>query len=173
MKRIESASMKEKWKAVRANVKEAKEEETKAESARGKEKTLTGTGGALSFVVHEHHATHLHWDFRLEMDGALRSWAVPKGPPTVDGVRRLAVETEEHALEYGGFEGEIPEGQYGAGQVIIWDKGTYEAESVHEDKIVFVMNGAKMKGRYCLIRMLSMGPKNWLLFKMKDKEKKE
>ena len=169
MKKYDAAKMKEKWKAVRSKM-EGEKTEVEAQKKETKTPKARKSGGALSFVVHEHHATHLHWDFRLEMHGALRSWAVPKGPPTVEGVKRLAVETEEHALEYGKFEGEIPEGQYGAGEVIIWDNGTYELESLHEDKIVFVMKGAKMKGRYCLIRMERMGPKNWLLFKTKDKK---
>ena len=186
MKKYDAAKMKEKWKAVRSKM-EGEKTEVEAQKKETKTPKARKSGGALSFVVHEHHATHLHWDFRLEMDGAhfllrqkgapfpkgkraLRSWAVPKGPPTVEGVKRLAVETEEHALEYGKFEGEIPEGQYGAGEGIIWDNGTYELESLHEDKIVFVMKGAKMKGRYCLIRMERMGPKNWLLFKTKDKK---
>ncbi|KON29857.1 hypothetical protein AC482_05395 [miscellaneous Crenarchaeota group-15 archaeon DG-45] len=119
------------------------------------------------FVVQEHHATRLHWDFRLEMDGVLRSWAVPKEPPTRAGVRRLAVQVEDHQLDYIDFEGVIPEGEYGAGTVEIWDRGTYSLESRKPDKLVFEISGQKMKGRYVLLNFTDK-PENWLLFKTKD-----
>lgn len=117
------------------------------------------------FVVQEHHASHLHWDFRLEMDGVLKSWAVPKGVPEKKGEKRLAVATEDHPIEYIDFEGEIPEGQYGAGKVIIWDKGTYEMLERRDDKIEFILNGKRISGRYVLIRLKNQ-IKNWLLIKL-------
>lgn len=117
------------------------------------------------YVIQEHHATHLHWDLRLEMDGVLKSWAVPKEPPAKPGIKRLAVETEDHPMDYAKFEGAIPTGQYGAGIVKIWDSGTYEPQSMEPDKLVFKLNGKRLKGVYCLIRFKSTGPKNWLFFR--------
>jgi len=119
------------------------------------------------FVVQEHKARNLHWDFRLEMDRVLKSWAVPKQPPLVQGIKRLAVQVEDHALSYINFEGEIAEG-YGAGTVKIWDSGTYDLESKHAEKIVIVLHGKKLKGRYCLVKFKKEGmKKNWLFFKLK------
>ena len=120
------------------------------------------------FVVHEHHASHLHWDLRLSMDGVLKSWAVPKEPPLEPGVRRLAIQVEDHALDYADFEGTIPEGEYGAGEVKIWDKGTYSLESRHENKMVIILSGRKLKGAYVLLRFRPEKEKNmWLFFKRK------
>lgn len=116
------------------------------------------------FVVQEHKATHHHWDFRLEMDGVLKSWAVPKEPPKAKGVKRLAVQVDDHDLSYADFEGIIPEG-YGAGTVKIWDRGKYEMISKHKSKMVFELKGKKLKGEYVLLRFEKAGPKNWLLFK--------
>ena len=116
------------------------------------------------YVIQEHHATRLHYDLRLEMDGVLKSWAIPKVPPLEKGVKRLAIETEDHSLDYADFEGVIPEGLYGAGRVKIWDRGTYELEERTEDKIVFRVNGKKLKGRYCLIKFRGR-EKSWLFFK--------
>ena len=117
------------------------------------------------FVVQEHHAKHLHYDFRLEIEGVLKSWAVPKEPPKVKGVKRLAVAVADHDIDYANFEGKIPEGEYGAGKVKVWDKGRYKMISKHKSKIVFELKGKKLKGEYVLLRFEKAGPKNWLLFK--------
>jgi bifunctional non-homologous end joining protein LigD len=119
------------------------------------------------FVIQEHHATRLHWDFRLEMDGVLKSWAIPKTPPLKPRIRRLAVAVEDHKLDYVDFEGTIPEGEYGSGTVKIWDRGTYNLESREPKKIVFNLDGKKMNGRYTLIHFTDK-EKNWLLFKTKS-----
>lgn len=124
------------------------------------------------FVVHEHHATRLHWDFRLEMDGALKSWAVPKGPPTEPGVKRLAIEVEDHPLSYIDFKGVIEEG-YGAGTVDIWDEGTYEWESREDKLFKIVMAGEKLKGRFKMIFTGYGGGKGWLLIKSRDESRDE
>jgi DNA ligase D-like protein (predicted 3'-phosphoesterase) len=118
------------------------------------------------FVIQRHDASRLHWDFRLEIDGVLKSWAVPKEPPTRPGLRRLAVAVEDHDLDYIDFEGVIPEGEYGAGTVEIWDSGTFELESRKPEKIVFELRGEKMKGRYTLVHFTEKA-ENWLLFKSK------
>lgn len=115
------------------------------------------------FVIHEHHATHLHWDFRLEKDGVLKSWAVPKGVSEKKGVKRLAIQVEDHELSYIDFEGTIPEGQYGAGTVKIWDKGAYELESETDKKIVFKLKGKRLKGNYTLVHLKE---NQWLLIKL-------
>jgi len=126
------------------------------------------------FVVQEHHATRLHWDFRLELDGVLKSWAVPKEPPLRPGVRRLAVQVEDHPLDYVDFQGLIPEGEYGAGTVTIWDKGVYELSSRAENKIVFSLRGERMRGEYVLLRTGFQGdPKNWLIFQAKPRGEPE
>jgi len=123
------------------------------------------TGGGKIYVVQKHDATHLHYDLGLEMDGVLKSWAVPKTPPTERGVKRLAVQVEDHPVEYADFEGTIPEGQYGAGTVEIWDKGQYVLKERDENKLVFEVKGRVLRGVYCLIRF--KGKKNWLFFKKK------
>lgn len=121
------------------------------------------------FVVHEHHASRLHFDFRLEMKEVLRSWAIPKGPSMNPSEKRLAVSVEDHPLEYFDFEGLIPEGQYGAGPVVIWDSGTYELNEKKADKISFVLDGEKLSGAFTLMRLKGKGKGNeWLLIKKKD-----
>jgi DNA ligase D-like protein (predicted 3'-phosphoesterase) len=129
----------------------------------GGEVVEDGKKGAI-YVIQRHQATHLHYDFRLEKDGVLKSWAVPKEPPVEKGVKRLAMEVEDHPLEYAGFEGEIPEGEYGAGTVQVWDKGTYETEKWGESEIIINIHGSKLNGRYCLIKFKKEG-NSWLLFK--------
>ncbi|MEM3694219.1 MAG: DNA polymerase ligase N-terminal domain-containing protein [Candidatus Bathyarchaeia archaeon] len=120
------------------------------------------------FVVQFHKATQDHWDFRLEMDGVLKSWAVPKEPPTKPGIRRLAVQVEDHPLSYITFEGTIPEGQYGAGTVEIWDSGNYVLESRKPSKIVFRLEGKRMRGRYVLLQLSRGSGENWILFQAKE-----
>ena len=124
-----------------------------------------GKRGGRSFVVQRHSATRLHYDFRLERNGVLASWAVPKGLPTKTGARRLAVHVEDHPLSYGGFEGEIPKGQYGGGVVDIYDAGTYEIESEHDDgRITFRLHGERLDGRWSLVPAHMDGEeRNWLL----------
>jgi bifunctional non-homologous end joining protein LigD len=126
-------------------------------------KPVIGQGN--SFVIQEHHARRLHYDFRLERDGVLVSWAVPKNLPDTTSVNHLAVHTEDHPLEYGGFEGIIPKGEYGAGKVIIWDSGTYEAEKFRDDEVVVNLHGSKISGRYALIQT---NGDQWLAHRMKD-----
>jgi DNA ligase D-like protein (predicted 3'-phosphoesterase) len=116
------------------------------------------------YVIQKHDASHLHYDLRLERDSVLKSWAIPKQPPTQSGVRRLAVQVEDHPIEYADFEGVIPEDEYGAGTVEIWDKGTYETTKWREDEIIIQLNGTKLSGRYCLIRFNKV-KNGWLFFK--------
>lgn len=117
------------------------------------------------YVIHKHAATHLHYDLRLEMDGVLKSWAIPKEPSTIPSVRRLAVQVDDHPIEYANFQGNIPEGEYGAGTVEIWDKGTYEMIDRKEDKLIVEINGDRLKGAYVLVRFKDK--RNWLFFKKK------
>jgi DNA ligase D-like protein (predicted 3'-phosphoesterase) len=121
-----------------------------------------------TFVVQKHHARTLHYDFRLEKDGVLKSWAVPKGVPETVGPRRLAVQVPDHALEYGSFEGTIPEGHYGAGTVEIWDEGTYDLLEWSDQSIKFTLHGHRLRGTYSLIRFPRKGPRDWLLFRRSD-----
>ncbi|MGZ8390828.1 MAG: DNA polymerase ligase N-terminal domain-containing protein, partial [Rhodoplanes sp.] len=131
-----------------------------------------------SFVVQKHAARRLHYDFRLELDGVSKSWAVTKGPSLVPGEKRLAVHTEDHPLDYGGFEGTIPKGQYGGGTVMLWDRGRWIPEgdphaAYKKGHLTFTLEGEKLKGRWHLVRMRSRkGDKheNWLLIKGEDAE---
>ncbi|UCD97287.1 MAG: hypothetical protein JSV35_03555 [Candidatus Bathyarchaeota archaeon] len=127
---------------------------------------------APRFVIQEHQARSLHYDFRLSRDGVLKSWAVPKGVPLQPGIRRLAVETEDHPLEYGMFEGVIPKGEYGAGIVKIWDKGSYRLKIWHDDKIEFYLDGERVNGMYALVKLKKYSQRKqdqnqWLLIRMK------
>ncbi|NKY84071.1 ATP-dependent DNA ligase [Nocardia veterana] len=124
-----------------------------------------GPGSGDRFVVQEHHARRLHWDVRLERDGVLVSWAVPKGPPTSPSQNRLAVHTEDHPLEYLHFHGTIPRGEYGAGQMTIWDTGTYDTEKWREDEVIVHFHGERLSGRYAFIRT---DGKQWLMHLMKS-----
>jgi bifunctional non-homologous end joining protein LigD len=132
--------------------------------------------GANTFCVQRHDATRLHYDFRLEMDGVLKSWAIPKGPVLDPGVKHLAAMVEDHPVEYGGFEGNIPEGNYGAGSVMLWDRGTYElvgdaggAEQVARGDLKFRLHGEKLNGEFALVHMKGRGKGNdWLLIKKRD-----
>jgi bifunctional non-homologous end joining protein LigD len=140
---------------------------------RDPKKTPEPMGGARSgarkhsneptFVIQEHHARALHWDFRLEHDGVLVSWALPKGLPENPKTNHLAVHTEDHPLEYGSFAGDIPKGEYGGGQVIIWDHGTYELEKWSDREVMVVLHGERSEGRYVLF---ATGGKNWMIHRM-------
>ena len=139
------------------------------ERKRSFEKTPEPRGGGdrpdsgRRFVVQEHHARRLHWDLRLEHDGALASWALPRGVPQDPKRNRLAVRTEDHPLEYLEFEGEIPAGQYGAGTVTIWDRGSYEAEKFRDDEVIFTLAGERVRGRYALF---ATDGDNWMIHRM-------
>lgn len=137
------------------------------------------------FVIQKHDARNLHYDFRLEIDGTLKSWVVPKGPSTDPSQKRLAIPTEDHPLDYADFEGVIPEGQYGAGTVMVWDRGSYEniktqdnhgdtltmSDCYEKGQIEITLNGEKIRGNYALIRTDSdRKDGNWLLIKMDDEE---
>jgi len=138
---------------------------------------------ALLFVIQKHDASHLHYDFRLEMDGVLKSWAVPKGPSTDPKMKRLAMQVEDHPYDYRTFEGLIPKGEYGGGTVIVWDEGTYEPiekikgkaaqekhllHQLHEGSLKIILHGKKLKGEFALVKTHGMSENSWLLIKHKD-----
>src|SRR5512134_3111067 len=142
-----------------------------------------GPGEGRLFVVHQHAATRTHWDLRLQMEGVLRSWAVPKGPSADPADKRLAVHVEDHPLEYGDFEGVIPEGQYGAGPVKVWDNGTFEvietdgkngasaSSQLRRGELKFVLRGKKLRGSFVLVKLKRSEKGNeWLLIKHRDAE---
>src|SRR6478672_1944079 len=129
------------------------------------------------FVIQKHAASHLHYDFRLELDGVLKSWAVPKGPDTDPSQKRLAMQVEDHPLEYGNFEGVIPQGEYGGGTVMLWDRGTWEPlddakKGYREGRLKFVLRGEKLQGRWMLVRKggrsAATDERHWFLFKERD-----
>src|SRR5688572_2353420 len=131
------------------------------------------------FTIQKHAASHLHYDFRIELDGVLKSWAIPKGPSLDPGVKRLAMQTEDHPVEYGDFEGVIPSGEYGGGTVIVWDRGTWEPEGdaramYEKGHLNFKLHGEKLKGSYHLVRTQGRKTKDgrhgWLLIKSRDDE---
>ena len=132
----------------------------------------------LRFVIHEHHASRLHYDFRLEMGGVFKSWAIPKGPSMNPVDKRLAIMVEDHPLEYGTFEGIIPPGNYGAGAVVIWDEGSYTLaeggdpeEQLENGRFSFELKGKKLKGHFSMALLKGRGKGNqWLLIKMKDEQ---
>ncbi|HTD94965.1 MAG TPA: DNA ligase D [Chitinophagaceae bacterium] len=147
------------------------------------------TRGELRFVIQKHDASHLHYDFRLEMEGVLKSWAVPKGPSTDPEIKRLAMMVEDHPFDYRNFEGIIPKGQYGGGTVIVWDEGTYVAaegefsdrrkmekdllRQLHKGKLIVTLKGEKLKGNFALVKSSYQGENSWLLMKVKDKYAKK
>ncbi len=144
------------------------------------ESHIKDTQGGRAFVIQKHDASHLHYDFRLSCGGVLKSWALPKGPSSNPRVKRLAVATDDHPLAYTRFEGVIPEGNYGAGTVMVWDRGTYTnikkkngkkvsmAECIKQGTIEIFLKGEKLYGSYALVRTHLHGGDNWLLIKMKD-----
>lgn len=136
---------------------------TKTEEPKGEHSLQQGH----TYVIQKHQARQLHYDLRLERDGVLKSWAVPKEPPSKKGVKRLAVQVEDHPIEYASFKGTIPEGEYGAGTVEIWDKGSYEAEKWMEKEIIVNIQGEKLTGTYCLIKF-KKEKNNWLFFRCGD-----
>jgi bifunctional non-homologous end joining protein LigD len=135
-------------------------------------------GRQLQFVVQKHAASHLHYDFRLELDGVMKSWAVPKGPSLDPAVRRLAMAVEDHPISYNSFEGTIPEGEYGGGTVMLWDRGTYEAEDgggveslrrgYAKGDLKITLKGKRLHGSWVLVRMNRPGRPQWLLIKHRD-----
>jgi len=132
-----------------------------------KGKIKKSIGKKFIYTIQKHRASHLHYDLRLEMNGVLKSWAIPKEPPMEKRIKRLAVMTEDHPIGYEKFHGEIPKGEYGAGKVEIWDKGTYELKTSNSKKIEVIIHGKKLKGNYVLVKTNygKKPEKSWLFFK--------
>lgn len=154
------------------SLKEYKKKRDFTKTQEPEESTSKKDSKDLVYVIQKHQASHLHFDLRLEEEGVLKSWAIPKIPPETEGLKRLAVRTEDHPLGYEEFEGVIPEGQYGAGTVKTWDKGMYVPLEATPSKRVFNIKGKKLHGIYCLIKLKAKDPedKNWLFFKLKKKK---
>lgn len=154
------------------SLKEYKEKRDFSRTHEPRESKLRKKRERLVYVIQRHYASHLHYDLRLEEEGVLKSWAIPKTPDLKEGIKRLAVETEDHPLGYEEFEGTIPEGQYGAGKVEIWDKGEYLPIETAPTKRVMEIRGKKLTGAYCLIKLRATDKedKNWLFFKLKEKK---
>lgn len=152
----------------------------KRDFARTKEpagKVPRARGKTLHFVIQKHDASQLHYDLRLELDGVMKSWAVPKGPSLDPAVRRLAMEVEDHPISYNGFEGTIPAGEYGGGTVMLWDRGSYEAadggveslrQGYEQGDLKFILHGKRLRGSWVLVRMKRPGRPQWLLIKHRD-----
>src|SRR3954454_13795408 len=181
------ASKRASSKKASAPAKSAAPAESKLEEYRRKRdfsRTAEPKGGRaaskqkLAFVIQKHAASHLHYDLRLELDGVMKSWAVPKGPSLDPAVKRLAMEVEDHPIEYNKFEGTIPQGEYGGGTVMLWDRGTYEAENdggvealrdgYARGDLKFVLHGDRLRGGWVLVRMKRPGRPQWLLIKHRD-----
>jgi bifunctional non-homologous end joining protein LigD len=152
----------------------AKRDFSRTNEPKGIRATRRGTGERFLFVIQKHAARRLHYDFRLELNGVLKSWALPKGVPTVQGEKRLAVQVEDHPVDYANFEGTIPAGNYGAGTVMLWDAGICEAlegrptEALRKGKLLFHLEGQKLKGDWTLIRMRPREDRDdnaWLIIK--------
>jgi DNA ligase D-like protein (predicted 3'-phosphoesterase) len=161
---------------------DSKRDFSKTPEPRGGKRRRRDDGDAPIFVIQKHDASTLHYDFRLEIDGVLKSWAVPKGPSTDPREKRLAIPTEDHPMDYADFEGVIPEGQYGAGTVLIWDRGTFRnitekdgrirsaKRALADGHLLVELHGEKLRGGYALQRTGAGDEANWLLVKMKDED---
>lgn len=153
------------------SLKEYKKKRDFSRTAEPADSKTRKAGAGLVYAIQKHDASRLHYDLRLEEGGVLKSWAIPKSPPNKKGVKRLAVQTEDHPLGYEDFEGTIPEPEYGAGTVELWDRGEYRPLETAAGKMVLEISGKRLRGRFALIRLKALkgGDKNWLFFKLGDK----